>query len=440
MNKILKVGSLLAGDVVVLYLSLTLAVLTRSWLTDRETLLREHLTAFSVLFFVWLIIFYSHRLYDLTAAKNTLEFYTTLLRAVLANAVLAVLLFYFIPFFAVTPKIILFIFLAFFLALFAAWRQFINRTLKIHFNVNAIIVGKNERALELAAILNSNPQIGYSARAVPRQELDVIFSSRGRPDVQTVIVEEKILASRQVSSILYRLIEHGVEVIDFESFEEGLRRKVRLEKVDELWFLKYAARGRRHGYDFLKRALDVGTVLFFSVPAIVLGIFIALAIKLGDRGPVLFHQKRIGQNERPFTLIKFRTMVINAEKDGVQWTKENDPRITPLGRFLRKSRLDELPQFINILRGEVSFVGPRSERPEFHEILKKEIPFYDKRSLIKPGFTGWAQINYPYGGASVEETREKLAYDFYYIKHRSLLFDVGIIARTIELVLSYRGR
>ena len=129
----------------------------------------------------------------------------------------------------------------------------------------------------------------------------------------------------------------------------------------------------------------------------------------------------------------------DAEAQGAQWTVANDKRITKIGKFLRKTRLDELPQLINILKGEMSFVGPRAERPEFHQLLVKEIPFYEKRYLVKPGLTGWAQINYTYG-SSVEDTKEKLSYDFYYIKNRSFIFDVGIILKTVNIVLSALGR
>ena len=170
-----------------------------------------------------------------------------------------------------------------------------------------------------------------------------------------------------------------------------------------------------------------------------LGVLIAALIKIEDGGPVFYVQKRFGENIKPFNMLKFRTMRTDAEKRGARWTVKNDSRITRVGRFLRLTRLDELPQIINIIRGEMAFVGPRAERPEFHNMLKSELPFYENRYLIRPGLTGWAQINYTYG-SSVEDTRQKLAYDFYYLKKRSLIFDIGIILRTIELVLGGRGR
>ena len=140
-----------------------------------------------------------------------------------------------------------------------------------------------------------------------------------------------------------------------------------------------------------------------------------------------------------FWLVKFRSMVQDAEKDGAKWAEKEDTRITKVGNFLRKSRLDELPQLWNVLKGEMSFIGPRPERPEFVRELEKQIPFYQTRHLIKPGLTGWAQINFPYG-ASVEDAMEKLQYDLYYIKHRSLVLDFGVVLKTIKIVLSRGGR
>ena len=154
---------------------------------------------------------------------------------------------------------------------------------------------------------------------------------------------------------------------------------------------------------------------------------------------VFYKQKRVGQAGKVFEIIKFRTMVANAEAStGAVWASTDDTRVTPFGRFLRRTRLDELPQFWTVIAGHISLVGPRAERPEFHELLKKEVPFYEERYLIKPGLTGWAQINYPYG-SSVADAAEKLKYDLYYIKNRSFALDVGIILKTLRTALSQAG-
>jgi len=173
---------------------------------------------------------------------------------------------------------------------------------------------------------------------------------------------------------------------------------------------------------------------------LILSPFVAIGIKLSSPGPILFVQKRVGKNGKVFLAMKFRTMYRGSETAGPQWTKKDDPRITPFGHFLRKIKLDEIPQLINILRGEMSYIGPRPEQPEFVADLIKEIPYYNERHLIKPGLTGWAQINFPEGSASREDTLLKLQYDLYYIKNRSLLLDMGVILKTVNIILTGRGR
>ena len=187
-----------------------------------------------------------------------------------------------------------------------------------------------------------------------------------------------------------------------------------------------------------KRYLDivasvVGLLLFSP-----LGLFVALAIKLESRGPVFYRQERVGEDGTTFRLLKFRSMGVDAERNGPVWAGSNDERVTWVGRVIRKIRLDEFPQMVNVLRGDMSFVGPRPERSFFIQQLEKEIPFYSIRHIVKPGITGWAQIRYPYG-ASKEDALEKLKYDLYYIKHMSISFDLMIIAETAKIVLLGKG-
>jgi sugar transferase (PEP-CTERM system associated) len=232
----------------------------------------------------------------------------------------------------------------------------------------------------------------------------------------------------------------GIEVIDAPSFYEKLTGKLLLENITPSWFIfsqgfKVSALRR-----IIKRIMD----LFCSTVGILLVLplcpFIVLAIKLDSPGPILFRQERVGEREKTYTLYKFRTMRADAEKGtGAVWAQLNDPRITRVGEFFRKSRIDELPQLFNVLMGNMSLVGPRPERPEFVEKLKEVIPYYSERHFVKPGVTGWAQVRYPYG-ASVEDALEKLRYDLYYIKNVSPVFDLLIILETIKVVLSRRGR
>lgn len=231
----------------------------------------------------------------------------------------------------------------------------------------------------------------------------------------------------------------GIEVIDAPSFYESMTGKLLLENITPSWFIfsegfKVSAWRR-----IVKRTVDIACALVGIALTLPLLPFIALAIKLDSRGPIFFRQERFGEREKIFNLYKFRTMGVDAEKGtGAVWAQTNDPRVTRVGAFFRKSRIDELPQFINVLRGDMSLVGPRPERPEFIRKLKELIPYYSERHSVKPGVTGWAQVRYPYG-ASVEDALEKLRYDLYYIKHISLAFDLLIILETIKVVLFRRG-
>jgi len=232
----------------------------------------------------------------------------------------------------------------------------------------------------------------------------------------------------------------GIEVVDAPTFYETATHKLLIENITPSWFIF------SHGFKvtwllrLCKRVLDITASflgLVFFLPVIP---FVVLAIKLDSPGPILFRQVRVGKGDRPFTLMKFRSMRQDAEsRTGAVWSQENDPRITKVGNFLRRTRLDEIPQLLNILKGDMSLVGPRPERPEFVGELKKRIPYYSERHYVKPGLTGWAQVCYPYG-SSVEDAIEKLRYDLYYIKNISILLDFYIILKTFGVVLLGKGR
>ncbi|HEX8948207.1 MAG TPA: TIGR03013 family XrtA/PEP-CTERM system glycosyltransferase [Dissulfurispiraceae bacterium] len=231
----------------------------------------------------------------------------------------------------------------------------------------------------------------------------------------------------------------GIEVVDAPSFYEQMTGKLLIENITPSWFI-FSNGFRINSFTKLyKRMFDVVLAAGMLMLALPLFPLIALLIRAESKAPVLFRQVRVGQGERLFVLFKFRTMRSDAEsKTGAVWAQKDDPRITKVGRFLRKSRLDELPQLYNVLKGDMTFIGPRPERPEFVEKLKKIIPYYSERHAIKPGITGWAQVKYPYG-ASVEDAIEKLRYDLFYIKHISLFLDLLIILETVKVVLFGRG-
>jgi sugar transferase (PEP-CTERM system associated) len=233
----------------------------------------------------------------------------------------------------------------------------------------------------------------------------------------------------------------GINVLDLVTFFERRAGKIRLDMLSPSWL--YLSEGFQIGAirRVLKRFVDLFVVLLLSPVAIFFGVIVSLAIFIesGGRGSVLYNQIRVKQNGEPFTIYKFRSMVLDAEKGGVaQWASKNDSRITRVGRIIRKGRLDELPQLFNVVKGDMSFVGPRPERPEFVEKLARAVPYYEERHRVKPGLTGWAQVCYSYGD-TVGDSIEKLQYDLYYVKNYSVLLDVLILLQTAEVVMLGKG-
>ncbi len=234
---------------------------------------------------------------------------------------------------------------------------------------------------------------------------------------------------------------NSIQVMDAPSFYELVQGKLMLESITPSWFIFASGFRRTTIFSITKRTIDIILSFFGLLITLPFFPFIALAIKIDSKGPVFFRQERVGDKEKLFVLYKFRTMKQDAEKGtGAVWAEKNDPRVTTLGRFFRGSRIDEIPQLINVLKGEMSFIGPRPERPEFVEKLKQVIPYYSKRHFIKPGLTGWAQVRYRYG-STVEDAVEKLRFDLYYIKNICPFLDTLIFFETIKVVLfGFGGR
>lgn len=232
----------------------------------------------------------------------------------------------------------------------------------------------------------------------------------------------------------------GVEILELVTFLERETGKVRLDLLNPSWMIFSAGFGRGRIHDTMERGFDIVASLLLLVVAAPIMVLTALAIKIveGPKASIFYRQVRVGQYGRPFRLLKFRSMREDAEKDGAQWAQKNDSRVTPIGAFTRLTRIDELPQILNVLRGEMSFVGPRPERPEFVGQLEERIPYYRERHTIKPGITGWAQLCYPYG-SSEQDAIEKLQYDLFYVKNHSLLFYLAILVQTVEVIVWRKG-
>ena len=222
--------------------------------------------------------------------------------------------------------------------------------------------------------------------------------------------------------------------VNFTDFYESLTKKVPLEAIDELWFLENISRVEKKLDEILKRGFDIlFSLIGLSVVAMLFP-FISICIKLDSPGPIFFLQKRVGRNGKTFTLYKFRTMKADPNQEKEFWREKDESQVTGVGKFLRRFYVDELPQFLNIFKGDISFVGPRPEWVRLAKMFEKEIPFYSFRYIIRPGLTGWAQLNFP-ASSSIEEAKEKFQYDLYYIKNRSFFFDLAIILKTFRLLL-----
>ncbi|MFD1064158.1 sugar transferase [Winogradskyella litorisediminis] len=271
--------------------------------------------------------------------------------------------------------------------------------------------------------------------------------------LSNVIIDEQISEiivavsnAENISTSLYHelmlLLERGFKIREYTQVYEEVTKKVPIQFVgkDFYKYFPFSRNNENQLYRFFHRTFDILFSLSGILFMLIIIPFIALGNVFGNKGPLFYTQERIGKNSTLFTIFKFRTMVADAElSKGAQWATKDDVRVTTFGKFLRRSRLDEIPQFINVLKGEMSIIGPRPERPFFVAELSRSIPFYETRHIIKPGLTGWAQVNSRYGG-SVEESLTKLQYDLYYIKHRSPFLDLNVILKTLSTVLYYRGQ
>lgn len=433
---------LLAGDIAALYGALIIALSMRYGGLFYQEFVYAHVAPFSLAFALWIIVFYVAGLYDLRRLRNNIEFIKTLFLTLCVNALLTIAVFYLVPAFGITPRTNLFLFIAIFFLIEIWWRRTFNVRASFREGLNRVLlVGTGKRIEEIAEEMKKNPQIGYELVLWMKEG----FSSSDMRDVEikvaqnaitTIVVPENLKDDGATQKKFFSLLTSGILITDVASFYETIFRRVPLDEIREAWFIEHKI-GQPMFYDEIKRGMEFVLALFLIILLAPLLIVIALFVALTSSERVVCAQKRIGTGGKTYRHYKFRTMRSCNEKNGAQWKETDgsrltDSRLTGIGYLLARSHLDELPQLINILGGDMSFVGPRPERPEFVQVLEKEIPFYHVRHLVRPGLTGWAQINYPYGG-SVQGTVHKLQYDIYYLKNRSLILDSAILIKTLKM-------
>ena len=434
---------LILGDTLVFWMAFALMLFSRWHGRIDIELLLGHFIPFLFVFGIVLITLYAMGLYSAQYLLGKIEWITSAIIGLLLILFSNATFFYFYsridP--SVTPRGSLILNWIIFSVLFMVWRIAIERVILVNLTERTVIVGNDRHAIHLAEILKHARGIGFEiVNIVPGtpETYATLADTVKMERVQNIIFLETP-NQLEAHSILKDLIELNINCYDRASFYEQRLQKIQIESISHVWILNNILKRKSPlalaTHDLIQRI----TALCFSVILMPLGMLITLIITVANRQLPLYVQKRIGKDKKPFMLYKFKTMYDNAEKGGPQWATQHDPRITPIGKILRATHLDELPQFINIIKGDMAFVGPRPERPEFVSDLEKNIPFYDMRHHVKPGVTGWAQINYPYG-ASIEDAKEKLQYDLYYLKERSILVDLMIIVRTIRFFFQNPSR
>lgn len=448
MNNKLKNLALLVGDIIVLYFSLYLTLIIRYWGEYSEKTWFSHFWPFTIIFILWLIIFYISDLYNLNLAVNNLKFYQSSGRALAIAGLASIAFFYLQPQIGIAPKRNLFIYIVVFSILFYLWRNLYNWSLASYLPKNNIgIVGYNNLIAEIANEFKLKPHLGYNISFIvddrayenapeikPISELEKLINQN---KLDTIILSQDPHQSENLRTALFNCLRYKINYVSLPNFYEAITGKIPLDTINQMWFLENLNENNKIWFDRFKLIYDFVLAFVIFIISWPLWAIIAVIIKLESHGPVFIIMERLGKNNKLFRLIKFRTM--KEEGNDRSPTRARDPRITKFGGILRKTRIDELPQVINILRGEMSFVGPRPERPELSVELEKFIPFYGQRTLTKPGLTGSDQISGEYHSPSREDSLKKLQYDLFYIKNRSLYLDLSIILKTVATVLSRKG-
>lgn len=419
-------------DAILFYFGLWLSIKLRYHGTLDPHAVAVHVQTFSILFALWLVVFFIHGLFETSAFRRYTTLIFNIISATVVDLLIAIIYFYIQPNLIITPRRFLLIDIGITFVLILGWHLLMKYFLKNQLTEGVYIFSFNNELNEIEKEIVGHSYLGYTIKGkLNEQTLPTAQLEKN----STIILPDNLHSSPKTSESLYQLRTHGMNFYNYKDFYEFLLRRIYLSDLNELWFLENINYQEKRFYNIIKRTIDVvfGLVAFV-VFCISYPIF-AVLIKFSSQGPVLFTQNRVGKNGEIFKIYKYRSMA-GGRTD--TWTEKNDPRITKLGNIMRKTRIDELPQAINLIRGDISLVGPRPEQVHIVEQLRKDIPFYDERHLVKPGITGWAQLNI-YAG-SLEETKLKLQYDLYYIKHRSVLFDLEIILKTIYYIFTWQGR
>lgn len=439
---------LILGDAVCFGAALWITLTVRYAALPTEPLLEAHVGPFMILTGVWIFIFYTAGLYDKHTVFLKKVLASRIVNTQVANIIIAALLFLIIPF-GIAPKTNLVIYLVISIILITTWRLVIFNYFSPKNTHKAILIADGAEAVDLVDEINNNDRYNYSfvriideetALTTPdfAEKLTALIHDEG---VSIVVANPRGEHIERILPQLFDLAFGTFEFtfLDFYRVYEDMFDRVPFSALRYDWFVTHVSQSKSLIYDISKRTIDVVGALILLLPCVIIFPAVVLAIKLQDRGPVFYRTERVGQYNRPIEIIKFRSMT---GMDAGTAALATAHTVTPLGRILRKTRIDELPQLINVLRGDLSFVGPRPEMPTLASVYAREIPYYNARHFIKPGLSGWAQINdydAPRWGVDIERTKSKLSYDLFYLRHRSFLLDLQITIKTLATLVMRTG-
>ena len=428
-----RIWLIVFGDFLSFLLAFILLIFIRFNAGNYLTAIHLHTLPFIILYLFWVLIFYIFGLYDLVTIKPTIPYIKRWVLALFSSFIVGLLLFYFAPIFGISPKGNLVLQVGLFGIFSFLFRRSIYNIFAKALTRPTILVGSSSYLIELNKTIEATPQIG----------LKIINHFKNVNEINKDLIDTKnliIILDKNVDETDQNILsfyKKGVEIMDTAKAYEKYLLKIPVAYID----MDFIVENIDINKNILYTALIFVTDRLFALVILVLTspftLISMLFIYINDKGPVLYTQIRVGLDNKVFKLYKLRSMTVNAEKNGAVWaTGASDPRVTRVGKVIRKLHIDEIPQMINILKGDLSLVGPRPERPEFVTPLEETIPHYNLRHIIRPGFTGWAQIKYRYAD-TVETSKEKFEYDLYYIKNRNIFLDLGIILRTIIIIFTH---
>lgn len=452
---------LLLGDAGIFVVSLFLSITIRKLHIPSAETLTLHALPFTQIGLMWLVLNYINGLYDLSLPSQNKKLVRTCVEVFAMASIVGTLFFYFFGNNEISPKTTLLIHAAISYLLIALWRKLFGQMSNTDKLKNRILfVGYTEDTKELIKIIEQRPHLGYEIGAIVDESNDKLQAAKPkydtyndfakvRPiittkDIQTIVVSSHLHNQEKALNEMYQLLFWDVQIIDQSTFYESASGRVPPSSFSEDFFLQQLGQRNQIMGQRIQKIIDLVFGVLIAVIGALLLPLIALAIRIESKGPIFFTQKRVGKYGEIFTMYKFRSMYAlsadgSAEVNGAQFAKKNDKRITRIGKILRKTRLDELPQVINLLRGELTLIGPRPERPEIVAKLESQMPYYPLRHTVTPGITGWAAINQHYTD-TLESSLIKLQYDLFYIKNRSLLLDLSIILKTVNVVFRFKGQ